>query len=162
MPGATLVTLEQYLSSTYRPDCDFVDGEIQPRHDGTKPHSAAFAALLWALRDWPVYPSLRLRAAPNRVRVPDVCVFASVEPEDAPFLCAEILSETDAAAISKKVDDYLRFGVPYVWVIDPRTRRGWVHTPGGSREVKDGVLRTANPDLAVPLEQLFPPTPNQP
>jgi len=44
-------------------------------------------------------------------------------------------------------------------VIDPRLQRGWVHTAEGSREAKDGVLRTADPEIALPLAQLFnPPT----
>ena len=54
-----------------------------------------------------------------------------------------------------KIDDYLRFGVCYVWVIDPQTRKGWIYTSDSMREARDGVLRTAGPDLAVPLADLF-------
>ena len=46
-------------------------------------------------------------------------------------------------------------GVNYVWVIDPRTRRGYVYTSEEMREAKDGVMRTANPSLEVPLSAIF-------
>lgn len=35
------------------------------------------------------------------------------------------------------------------------TRRAWIHTSEGSREAKDGVLRNAAGDLAVPLAAIF-------
>ena len=58
--------------------------------------------------------------------------------------------------MQEKIDDFLRFGVRYVWVINPRNRRAWVYTTDGSREVKDGILRTSDPDLELKLAELFP------
>ena len=46
-------------------------------------------------------------------------------------------------------------GVAYVWVFDPRTQRAWTYTRQEIREVTDGVLRTANPDIAVPFAEIF-------
>jgi hypothetical protein len=40
-------------------------------------------------------------------------------------------------------------------VVDPASRRGWVHTSDTIREAKDGVLRTAGPEIAVPIAELF-------
>ena len=40
-------------------------------------------------------------------------------------------------------------------MIDPRMRRCWVHTPGQAREAKDGILRTADPEIVVGLAGLF-------
>ncbi len=58
--------------------------------------------------------------------------------------------------MQERVDDYLGIGVPYVfWVLSPRTRRGWIHTPAGITEAKDGILRTSNPDIAIPIAALF-------
>ena len=34
MSTATLVSVEEYLSATYRPDCDFVDGVLIERNVG--------------------------------------------------------------------------------------------------------------------------------
>jgi Uma2 family endonuclease len=53
------------------------------------------------------------------------------------------------------IDDYLEFGVRYVWIVDPPKRRAWVHTTEGVREVRDGVLRTANPEIAIALDDVF-------
>jgi Uma2 family endonuclease len=54
-----------------------------------------------------------------------------------------------------RIDDYLSFGVPFVWLLDPRGKRAYVYTSAEIREVTDGVLRTAGPDIAVPLAELF-------
>ena len=54
-----------------------------------------------------------------------------------------------------KIDDYLRFGVAYVWVIDPQTGKAWIYTPEVIREVRDGVLRTEKPEIEVPLSEIF-------
>jgi Uma2 family endonuclease len=50
-----------------------------------------------------------------------------------------------------RIDDYLLFGVRYVWVIDPYRKKAWIHTADDNREVRDGLLRTENPQLIVPL-----------
>ena len=46
-------------------------------------------------------------------------------------------------------------GVVNVWVIEPNARRGYRYTEEGLLAAKDGILRTSNPDLAVPLTALF-------
>jgi len=56
--------------------------------------------------------------------------------------------------MQERIDDYLKFGVRYVWVLDPRTRRAYSFTREGMREA-DGILRTSEPDIAVPLEEIF-------
>ena len=73
-----------------------------------------------------------------------------------PFLCIEVLSPEDRASrIERKIADYLKFGVRYIWVIDPRTREAFIHTGKGMHAVEDGVLRTSDPDIAVPLSDIF-------
>jgi Uma2 family endonuclease len=54
-----------------------------------------------------------------------------------------------------KVDDYLSFGVRYVWILDPRTRRAQIYDASGVHEMKDGMLWTADPEVLVPLNELF-------
>jgi hypothetical protein len=49
----------------------------------------------------------------------------------------------------------LKFGVRYVWLVNPLNRRVWAYTTAGSREVKGGVLRTENPAIAIPLAEVF-------
>jgi hypothetical protein len=38
---------------------------------------------------------------------------------------------------------------------DPRARRAWIYTAAGSHDVRDGLLRTDNPEIAVPLAEIF-------
>jgi Uma2 family endonuclease len=57
--------------------------------------------------------------------------------------------------MQQKIDDYLAFGVRYVWVVDPQSRKAWSYTSEGSREVRDGMLRTENPEILVPLDAVF-------
>jgi hypothetical protein len=57
--------------------------------------------------------------------------------------------------VLERVDDYLCFGVSYVWVIDPRKQEGWIHTTAGAQRAERGILRTGNPDLAMPLPEIF-------
>jgi len=39
MPSRTLVSVEEYLHTSYRPDCDYVDGDIVERNFGELDHS---------------------------------------------------------------------------------------------------------------------------
>jgi Uma2 family endonuclease len=72
-----------------------------------------------------------------------------------PFICIEILSKDDTMTLmQERIDDYLKFGVRYVWVLDPRTRRAYSFTREGTWEA-DGILRTSEPEIAVPLEEIF-------
>ena len=162
-----LVSVEEYLRTMYHPDCDYVDGAIVERNAGGKSHAKLQLAILLYLEQhrsqWGIFAIQEMRAqvAATRFRVPDVCVVAGPEPDEEiftrpPFLCIEILSPEDRMArMQVKIDDYLAFGVAYVWVIDPHTRKAWVYTPELMREVRDGVLRTERPDIDVPLEALF-------
>ena len=102
-----------------------------------------------------------MQVAQRRFRIPDVCIVAGARPKDQifhdpPLVCIEILSKDDTLdRMQEKIDDFLKFGVRYVWVINPRTRRAWVYASDGSREVKDGVMRTENPVIAMPLAEIF-------
>ena len=167
MPSATLVSLAEYLATTYRPDRDYIDGELFERNVGDWPHSRAqgrlYAFLFQREREWGIraVPEQRVQVTPTRFRIPDICVMLASDPippilTNAPFLCIEILSRDDTVSqLNERLADYFRFGVPYVGVIDPLARRAFVYTPGHMHEVLDGVLRTSNPELLVPLEEIF-------
>jgi len=55
----------------------------------------------------------------------------------------------------RKIDQYLEFAIPYVWIIDPSTRKADVYTPQKFFEAKDLILRTDNPQIEVPLLEMF-------
>lgn len=71
-------------------------------------------------------------------------------------MAIEILSPEDRfCGMQEKIGDYLRFGVRWVWVIDPLTRRAWVHTSDGMKEAKDEILRMNDPAVELPLLEIF-------
>jgi Uma2 family endonuclease len=162
-----LVPVEEYLRTTYDPDCDYVDGEVLERNLGERDHSDLQGELLYYFRarrksgQLFAFPEQRVQVSKTRFRVPDVCLYVGRKPQDQifrtpPFLCIEILSPEDRIErTQQKIDDYLNFGVPYVFVINPRDHRAWSYTKDGSTEIRDGVLRTENPSLTIPLAEIF-------
>ncbi len=167
MSTQTLVSVAEYLSTSFRPDREYLDGVIQERAVGERDHSRLqmrLSAYLFQREESlgiDVVPEQRVQVRADRFRVPDICVLAhGVQPSaiytEPPFLCVEILSKDDAmSGMLERIHDYLEFGVAYVWVIDPRTQRAWTYTRQEIREVTDGVLRTVNPDIAVPFAEIF-------
>jgi Uma2 family endonuclease len=167
MSTRTLISVEEYLASSYEPDCDYVDGHTEERNLGERPHSRIQARLIIRLArqaeeaGMEVLPEVRVQVKAARFRVPAVCVAgddsdAKVIPKP-PFLCIEILSPEDRMSrVEERINDYLEMGVAYVWVLDPQTKQAFCATAAeGLREVKSGVLQTANPALEVPLAEIF-------
>lgn len=161
MTAATQISVAEYLNTTYRPDRDYVDGEVVERNLGEYEHSRLQMRLIMFLgareKEWRirVVPEQRVQVKPTRFRIPDICTLLEGSPLEPifrhpPFLCIEVFSRDDTfASTVERLDDYLAMGVPNVWVIDPRLRRGYRYTSEGFLEARDGVLRTSNPDLAV-------------
>lgn len=166
MQTGSLVSIREYVTTDYSPDCDYVDGEVLERNVGEKGHSSAqmyAAAYLFNHRkEWGiwVYPEQRVQVSATRFRIPDICVIAGPEPEEEifthpPFICIEILSPEDRTSrMNQRIQDYLSFGVKHVWLIDPRNKQAFVCTEEGWREVKD-ALRAENPDVVLPLSEIF-------
>jgi Uma2 family endonuclease len=160
-----LMSVREYLHTSYDPDCDYVDGVVVERNVGEKDHSKLQRALIIyfyqrrkELRAH-VYPEQRVQVSPTRFRVPDVCVVIGEEPDEQiftapPFLCGEILSPEDRFFTTvERCNDYLKMGVPYVWILDPKDRKAWRCVSGEIQEVTE--LRTENPEIVVPMEALF-------
>lgn len=165
MSTALSVSLDEYLRTSYRPDCEYIDGELLERNVGEWDHSRLQTLLSAYLRDCEKKLGIlavveqRVQVKASRFRIPDITVVkqrpAGGIIKEPPFLCIEILSPDDRMQqMQERIDDYLAFGVPYVWLIHPVTRRVFVYTPEGSREVKDGVLTTKDPEIRVPLSEL--------
>ncbi len=166
MATGTLVSVEEYLSTSYSPDCDYVDGQLLERNVGETDHSRLqfLLGLYIGVREkqWGVvgYTEQRVQVTPTRYRISDICFVIAPAPDapilyGPPFLCIEILSPDDRyAAMQEKLDDYLKFGVKYIGVIDLKTRNAHIYSETGVTEAKDGVLCTSNPDIRVPLSEL--------
>lgn len=166
MSTSTIVPLSEYLYTVYRPDCEYIDGVLLERNVGEWNHSRLQTSLSWYLRnrekEWKILVVVeqRVQVKPTRFRVPDITVLTGPPPTggiitEPPFLYVEILSPDDRMSeMQERIDDYLAFGVPYVWVIDPRTRRAFEYARDGMREAKDGILSTTNPDIRVVLAEI--------
>jgi Uma2 family endonuclease len=161
------MSVEEYLATVFRPDCDYVDCEVQERNWGELDHGRIQKRLVlyfgqrekqWGIE---VVPEQRVQVSPTRFRIPDVCVVIG-QPDGQifrkpPFLCIEVMSPEDRISrVRERVTDYLQMGVPHIWVVDPQTKSAFTITAAqGWREVMDGILRTANPNFELPLSELF-------
>lgn len=90
----TLISVEEYLRTSYDPDVEYVDGVLVERNVGALVHSLVQRNIIIALsRKYPrVYavPELRSKTAATRYRLPDVCVMLALPKTkyllDAAFL----------------------------------------------------------------------------
>jgi len=111
-----------------------------------------------AFKEWAVTVFIAPRVGS---RMPDIGVYVgeSIEPTPdlSPVVCIEVLSPDDRfAELIERIDDYLAYRVRYVWLLDPASRRAYVATAeSGFQEFKGQVLRTENPALDLPLDQVF-------
>ena len=156
MATSTSVPVEEYLRTTYRPDMEYLDGELVERHVGERKHSRLQALTVGVLlplersRGFHVFTEQRVRVlgTKHRYRIPDICVMAlpyHSEPVLAtpPHLIIEILSPDDETADTlARVADYLRFGVAHIWIADPYKRTVQEADREGIRNCADLVLET--------------------
>ena len=167
MGVATLISVEDYLHTTFRPDCDYIQGEVQERHMGEQAHATLqifFAGLFWANRDRWQLRSLteqRVQVKTDRFRIPDVCVVPRSSPRDPilrtpPLLCIEVLSSDDSLrSLQQRIQDFVEMGVPNLWVGDPWNRVDYYASARGYLQPTDGFLRLPETEVAIALEELF-------
>lgn len=165
MATGTLVSVEEYLATTWRPDRDYVEGELVERNRGELSHGRLQALIAgWLLRheaQWRIkgVTEVRLQINSRRFRIPDVMVLSSEAPPEEivrtpPLLCIEILSRRDTLDfVWVRIEDYFSVGVPVCWVIDPVRRRAWAATPGQLAKATDSILRAG--DIEMPLADVF-------
>jgi Uma2 family endonuclease len=162
-----LWTVREYLSTSWSPDREFVNGRIEERNLGEKEHSIIqrFLTVLFALKraEWgvEVFPELRTQTAARNFRVPDVLVVRAGESFERyvtrpPLIAVEILSPEDTLrAMQGKAAEYRRFGVENVWIIDPEPRIAYRYTTAGLEEVHSGELTVPGTPIRVVLSELF-------
>lgn len=162
MRTGVLVPLAEYLSRTHNPDCRYLEGVLVERNGGEINHSETQSGLNAYVRYqaagfWSGVEA-RVQVKAERFRVPNAVILRGGKPKtrivlEPPEVVVEVLSPDDRHPdVQEKIDDYLAFGIPGVWVIDSESRRAWMHTAhGAAREAKDGVLRNPAGDLEVPL-----------
>jgi Uma2 family endonuclease len=164
MASAIQIPISEYLETTYRPDCEYIDGEVLERNVGKWSH----ARVQWLLAvwfgkhesSWNVIGSTeqRMQVSPTRIRIPDLVVLRPSEQPDIltapPLLIIEILSPDDTYSdLQQRCQDYLAMGVETVWIIDPKTLSGRMCLQ--SRWVAAERLEVAGTPIYVDLPQLF-------
>ncbi|MBV8846537.1 MAG: Uma2 family endonuclease [Bryobacterales bacterium] len=159
----TLVSVEDYLARTEKPNAEYEDGVIYPKPMRTFSHSELEYTTTHLLREQGVIAlpelTMRVSTSPMKFLVPDVAVVRRIEGDyltEPAILCVEILSpEQRLGEMLAKCELYHAWGVPYCWVIDPGKRSAWEYHKNGEpvKLAPNGTLRAG--ELSVPLSSLF-------
>ncbi|MBV8896778.1 MAG: Uma2 family endonuclease [Acidobacteriaceae bacterium] len=167
MATVALVSVSEYLNTSYRPDQELLEGRLVERNVGEYDHSNLQGAVVGWMRqrqhEWKirVLPEQRLQVSLRRFRVPDVCVISRDQELEAvftrpPLLVIEILSKDDTLrSMQERIDDYRTFGIQNIWVLDPVRRRAYVCTYGDFREPDNETLEVPGTPILVALRDLF-------
>ncbi len=159
----TVVSLEEYFNTSYEPECEYIDGELIPKAIGTKDHSflqVRITRLLYRFEEaglCRIGTELSVRIRDQEILIPDVCAVAIDDPgptvvSTPALLCVEVLSPSDRFNYTlRKCEDYVRWGVPACWILDPVAKRAWVFNATGLQAIPaDGTLTAGPIELALP------------
>ena len=157
------LTPEEYLGTSYKPDCDFVDGQLQERNVGEDQHALfQMAVILWFgkyMEQWHLFPlpEMRIQVGPSRFRVADICVVQGTPPvgvlDQPPLIVIEILSPEDRVhRYKERVEDYRRMEISNIWVIDPITCDGFDCSTGNWNRTE--VFRVNGTEIFMPVREL--------
>ena len=165
MAIATGVSLEEYLHTVYEPDCDYVDGVLEDRNVGKKNHGRTQVTVANRFMQEEkrlgiqVVTELRMQVSPSRVRIPDVAIVPADDKDEVqvkpPLLCIEIKSPDDRLSrLLKIISEYLAFGVPMIWIIDPYNREAFVVTQ--ENQLPQPVEELRWKDVVIQLSDILP------
>jgi Uma2 family endonuclease len=161
------IGVEEYLDLVFddRPEPDYVDGGVVERALPTPVHSqiqgllvVLFAPLITRFR-LVLLPELRVRVEPSRFRVVDLAVYRDSRPEGRyattpAYVAIEIVSPDDRhSELTERLEDYRRWGVPHVWLVDPQLRRVYEYTEAGLLQFP--ALRLPEFDFEISAQELF-------
>ena len=159
--------MDEYLRTSYSPDVDFVEGQIEERHLGEYEH-ARLQALLSAFfvvneKRWSVkiVVEQRIRVSARQVRICDIAVLRAEAPRESvtqtpPLLCIEVLSPEDRLSRAQTVlADYLAMGVEHLWLIDPLRRVAYTFDSKGLHFADPANLTVPNTPILLDLTDAF-------
>ena len=164
MATAVQIPVSEYLATTYRPDREYVDGELRDRNVGKWDH----ARVQWLLalwfgnheHEWNVIGSTeqRVSVSATRIRIPDLAILRPGTQQDVltrpPLLVVEILSPDDTYSdLQQRSEDYRAMGVQTIWIIDPSTRSGRMSS--GANWIAAERLEVSGTPIHVELTLLF-------
>ncbi len=167
MPPAVttpLVSVEEYLRTSYKPACEYIDGELRQRPMPTSAHADVQSQIGTLVNTR--FPSfvgsteLTVKLRENKFLIPDVSVRLRAGreipyPTKPIHLCVEIMSSEDRfIRVLGKCDEYLEWGVPTTWIIDPENRRAWQFEAWPPEEIQSGGQLKAG-EIAIPVDDIF-------
>jgi Uma2 family endonuclease len=162
-----LLSIDEYLQTSYKPDVDFVDGEIEERNMGQYDHGKIQGLIhfLFTLnaKAWKTDAIVeqRIRVAASRVRICDVAVLRADAPREQvtttpPLICIEILSPKDRIPrVTRVLADYLAMGVANIWLVDPANRGAFTFDAAGLHPADPTALRVAGTPIHLDLTEAF-------
>ena len=156
------VSVDEYLRTSYKPNCEYLDGVLVPKAFGTRKHGRVQVRLgaMLELRfpQYEVSSELTVRIDGTHYLIPDVAVERRDEAQDPYpvlpiYLCIEILSPEDRKSeVWAKCETYHEWGTRYVWVVDPVEQRAWEYAKGGAPlEVEELVAG----DIRLRVSEIF-------
>ena len=162
-----LLSVDTYLHTSYRPDVDFIAGELRERSVGEFEHGR----MQWLIglsfgnreKEWNLQGVIeqRIRISDDRLRVCDLVLLRADARRERvittpPLVCIEILSPEDRLSRAKEVlGDYLRFGVQNSWLIDPLRRAAFTFDVAGLHETDPTQLTVPGPPIYLDLTEAF-------
>ena len=159
----TLISVDEYLRTSYKPDAEYVDGVVEERPMGEDKHSEWQATLAYFFklhrREWGirVRPELRTKTGDRRYRIPDIAILDAALPYEPiatvpPLIALEILSPEDRLSrLIIRLADFEAMGVPAIYIIDPVDNSLLRFTAGRLENVTMLTLR----DVAIPFTEVL-------
>jgi Uma2 family endonuclease len=167
-PSSDLLTLDEYLQTSFHPDVEFIDDHVEEKTMGSRKHSALQMWLgFWFIshqQEWKLraMSEVRTRVLATRIRLPDVCLVPVDEGTEGPvqstppFIIIEILSPEDRwPRIIPRLKEFLAMGVENIWLLDPIDRAAYTYSAHGVQLVEDSRLAVPNSPVHLDLPELF-------
>jgi Uma2 family endonuclease len=163
----TLISIDEYLHTDYKPDVHFVNGELEERNVGKYDHGKIQGWIFQifnlnsAAWNTDVTVEQRIQIDSSNVRIADVAIMRSDAPREEvisvpPLICVEVLSPDDRLSRARLVlADYFAMGVPNIWLIDPLRRAAFTFDAKGLHEADPTHLTVPNTPIHLDLTQAF-------
>jgi Uma2 family endonuclease len=165
MSAKKLISVEEYLRYSDKPNCDYRDGVMYPKAWPTTFHSLIqFEVVRFLLKQGlDAALEVTVRLSETKYLVPDVIAAERLKdpyPLEPVLICCEILSpEEQLSAMLAKCEEYHAWGVPFCWVIDPVKRSAWEFHAGMepvrvAEELRAGEFRAEMVELFSALDDV--------
>ena len=162
-----MVSVEEYLTTSYEIDCEYVDDHIEERNVGAIEHSSIQFETFGFLREqakrmnFSVFGETRIKVAEGRYRVPDLCVMLgrrrmSGVITEPPLVVIEVLfTEDRPGGVVRRLRDFVTVGVPHIGIVDPFERAAMVFENDALRLQDDGILTAPEIPITINLAERF-------